>query len=600
MASKLLSFFRELKRRKVWQVAAAYLAAVVAISFGVPDLFGAFGAPSWAAPLVIALLVIGFPVAIILAWAVELTPEGIRRTDAPKTSPHAGRGEGVEENSEPQGLAGHQNPAGTALRSVAVLPFNNLSPTPDHAYFADGVTEDVLAHLAKVKALQVTSRTSVMRYRETRKSVGEIATELGVQTVLEGSVRATPDRVRVVAQLIDASTDTHLWAETYDRDLEDIFAVQSEVAESVARALAAELSGKELDEIHQPPTDDVAAYSLCLEGMAAFRADEPEDWTRALGLFETALRIDPDYARAHAGLALTLIWYPWVTHRMPARYGERLKASVRRALELDPSLAHARLARSVYLWSYERDWLGAEDELRRAEELDPDDPFVLQSRAFFTYMLGRFQESEAYLDRMKALGHHSLLAEIYRGCVETYRAAYGEFGLDVPIRRFDALASLYPDYGMVCLYRAIPLMFAKRYEEALTDIEKGLLSAPQAPFGHGMRGAILAELGRTEEALAEDEWFKKAPGVELADRFSWALIHLGLQDVDRGFDLLEEGTRSHTSILLPFIRMAPAYQPLWDHPRFLALMDAVWPGDQKQVLGEHGWRPGEGAGEASA
>jgi adenylate cyclase len=585
MASRLISFFGELKRRNVYRAAAVYIVVGLGILGAAEvildplDLGGLRGA-------IVILVLLGFPIALVLAWAVELTPTGIRRTEATDT-----RTRTAVEGSEPQNLRVSQDSPAPDPRSVAVLPFTNLGADLEHRFFSDGVTEDVLTHLGKVKSLHVTSRTSVMQYKGTTRHLRDIARELGVATVLEGSVRAVGGRVRVVAQLIDARTDTHLWAETYDREVQDIFAVQSEVAESVARALAAELSGEELEEIHQPPTEDVAAYSLCLEGIEAFRADELREWTRALGLFEAALRIDPDYAQAHAGLALVLIWYPWLTFRMPARYRERLKTSVRRALDLDPSLAYAWLSQGVYLWSYERDWLGAEEALQRAEALDPDDPFVLQSRAFFAYMLGRFDESERYLDRMKALGQRSFQAEVYGAMLETYRAVYGEMDLDLPIRRFDALASRYPDYGTVHLHRAVPLLLAGRNEEALSAIEAGLLSAPQAPFGHGMRGAILARLGRVEEALAEDEWFRKAPGAELADRFSWAMIAFALQDVDRAFDLLEEGSGSHTSLLLAFLRLTPAYQSLWDHPRFLALMDIIWPGEHKKVLGPYGWQP---------
>lgn len=612
MAFGFRSLLSELKRRKVYHVAAAYAAVGVAIGAAVPDVFGALNAPHWAAGLVIVLVIIGFPVALVLAWAVEVTPEGIRRTEisrprheevaASGRSSEAGDLRSSAEGREPaNGSVAHPESASAPdARSLAVLPFSDLGADPEYRFFNDGVTEDILAHLGKVKALQVTSRTSVMRYKGTDKPIGHIAAELGVANVLEGSVRAVGNRVRVVAQLIDARTDSHLWAETYDRDIEDIFAVQSEIAEAVARALAAELTGEQLEQIREAPTDDIAAYTLFLEGMAIFRTDQPTALPRALALIEAALRIDPHFARAHAGLTIVLVMYPWGTQKLPPRYHERLQTSVHRALELDSSSAFAWLARGTQLWSHERDWLGAERAMSRARELDPNDPYVLLYSTFHTYMLGRFDEATGYLERMAELDHRSPLADMYAFMIETYRAGYGEMELEVPIRKAKALMEAHPGHETIQLYRSIPLSWAERYEEALAAVEASLRSAPDVPLSHGMRGAMLAALGRMEEARQEEEWFRSGADSQSADRFCWAIIPFAMEELDRGFDLLEEGVASRTSLLLPFVRLVPANRRLWDHPRFLSLMDAIWPGEEKQVLGPYGWQPGNqvGLGEA--
>jgi TolB-like protein/Tfp pilus assembly protein PilF len=475
---------------------------------------------------------------------------------------------------------------------VAVLPFTDLGADPEYRYFSDGITEDVLAHLTKLKDLKVTSRTSVMRYRNTTKPLREVAEELGVATVLEGSVRAVGGRVRVVAQLIDADTDTHLWADTYDRKMQDVFAVQSEVAEAVARALETELSREELEEIHEPPTENVAAYALVLEGMAALNTFQPDTYARAMDLFEGALRIDPDYARAHAGLALLLSFHPVVVLVPPPRYNERLKNAVDRALELDPSSSDAWLARGFYLWSCRRDWLEAERAMVRASELEPENPVVLLMQAYWDYMLGRFDEALTCFQRLEAADQCPPIAEVWWGLLDSYKAAYGELDFEIPMGRMDALAEAEPELAVVHVHRSVTLLWAGRLGEALESVERGLRLAPEAPLGHGLRGAMLARLGRAEEARAEDDWFRNAEEPESADRFSWAIIWLNSENRERGFGLLEEEVESHGSFLLPFLRLVPTYQHLWDHPRFRSVVEAIWPGEQKRVLGPYGWRPG--------
>ncbi|MCG6954515.1 MAG: tetratricopeptide repeat protein [Gemmatimonadetes bacterium] len=601
LATNVTSFLSELRRRKVYHVAAAYAAVAVGVSVAVPDLFNAFGAPAWAAQVVIALLVIGFPVALILAWAVELTPEGIRRTE-PLTPGHGHNpasgsptADGVDEafastNGPLHATGSGAGPQVADPRSVAVLPFSDLGADSEYRFFNDGVTEDVLAHLSKVKALRVTSRTSVMRYRGTDKPIRDIAEELGVQHVLEGSVRAVGNRVRVVAQLIDARTDTHLWAETYDRRIEDVFAVQSEVAEAVARALAAELSGAELTEIHEAPTANVTAYALFLEGMAAFDSFQAETWSRAIGLLEGAVAIDPGFARAHAGIALLLTFYPWVTYRLPPRYHDRLKRAATRALELDPESGHAWLGMAAFLWSREREWLEAEEAYARAYELEPDDPTVLIGRAYFNYMLGRFDEAVLWLNRLESSGRSAVVADVYRAIIDVYRADYGEVDHEIPIRQLDALMAAHPDHAMVLVHRAIALERAGRFEDSLEMLNDALRLAPDNALAHGLRGQDLAYTGRMDEARAEGAWFRNIDP-ESVDWGCWALIPFAAGDVDRGFDLAERGAGKFGSLLLPFLRLVRGYSPLWEHPRFLSLMDAIWPGDQKRVLGPYGWQP---------
>src|SRR6266550_3637440 len=278
---KLREFFAELKRRNVYKVAIAYAVVAWLLMQIATQVFPFLEIPNWAIRLVIMLIVIGFPIALVIAWAFELTPEGLKRTEfaeeLPKKAPRSrawiyvviiagaisvglfliGRYAATSKQSVSAGL-----PA----KSIAVLPFENLSGNPENAYFTDGIQEEILMRLAKVADLKVVSRTSTVRYKGSPGNLREIATQLGVANVLEGSVQRTADRVHVNVQLIKASSDAHLWAEAYDRKLTDIFAVESEIAKTIADTLQAELTGSERNAIAARPTENTEAYQLYLKG----------------------------------------------------------------------------------------------------------------------------------------------------------------------------------------------------------------------------------------------------------------------------------------------------------------------------------------------
>ncbi|MEJ2185263.1 MAG: tetratricopeptide repeat protein [Gemmatimonadota bacterium] len=594
------SLFQELKRRRVFRATAAY----VVVAFGLVEVanntFPALELPPWTLKFVVVLAVLGLPVTIALSWAFDVRLAGVGRK--PSTGDPATPDDDPASSAQANAVAlrepprpAHAADPGLAGRladqsSVAVLPFTDLSADPEHGLFSDGVTEDVLAHLGKVKALRVTSRTSVLRYRETTKPVREIAAELGVRTVLEGSVRVVGDRVRIVAQLIDANSDTHLWAETYDRELHDIFAVQSDVAEAVARALEANLSGRELEQIHQQPTDDLQAYTLFLKGMAAFDSGLPDDYTRGRASLEAALRVDPDFARAHAGLALLLAATPSLTNRLPEDYHERLGTAASRALELDPLSGHAWLARHAWLWSARRDWLGAEEALQRARDLEPDDPYILLLGANYYWMLGRPNEAAGALDRLGSSGLQPAYMEVLRAEIDAVRADAGVIDSAAPLRRLDALVAREPAYGIGHLHRGLVLFATDRLPEALEAIETSLRLLPDVPLARGVRGSVLAHLGRVEEARAAEAWFDDEVGGASADPFCRALIPFALGEHDRAFDLVHQAVEGRTSFLLPFIRTMAVSRRFWDDPRFVAVMDAIWPGEQKRVFGPYGWQ----------
>ena len=355
------------------------------------------------------------------------------------------------------------DPAAVGLPSVAVLPFVNMSADPENEFFADGITEDVIAHLAKIRTLRVTSRTSVMAFRKHQQSLREIGAMLGVGMLVEGSVRRSKNRVRIVAQLIDPRTDEHLWSETYDHDLDDIFAIQTDVALQIAAALRAELTLDERARIGRRPTRDLEAYQLYLQGRHHFLEFTKAGSARSLELYEHAVARDPLFALAYAAIAQAHAEgvIGGISGVVPAEAFARAQQALDRALALDEELAEAHGAKGLILFTRDFDWKGAETEFRLALKLSPGSADAYLQLGWLCSAQGRFDESLALMRRAREL---------------------------------DPLA-IRSDY-------ANELMRAGRTEEALAEAQRALKVDPSYPRLHTLTGWIFVTLGRTAEGLA--------------------------------------------------------------------------------------------------
>ncbi len=336
------------------------------------------------------LITIGLPIALVLAWMFELTPQGIKRTETADAMPAATRQKkhawiyvvviagaisiglfflgrysaGSKETGRPGGLS-------LPEKSIAVLPFDNLSRDPDNAYFAEGVQDEILTRLAKVADLKVISRTSTQHFKSAPENLPEIAKQLGVTNILEGSVQKAADQVRVNVQLINAMTDAHVWADTYDRKLTDIFAVESEIAKTIAETLQAKLTGAEKSSIAKAPTANPEAYELYLKGRFFWNKRTGADLRKAIDYFNQAIAKDPNYALAYVGLADSYLLLSSYAAVSPADSLPPARSALKKALELDDSLAEAH-ASSGLLATLELDLHRALDELKRAVELKPN------------------------------------------------------------------------------------------------------------------------------------------------------------------------------------------------------------------------------------
>jgi len=334
------NFFRELQRRNVFRVASVYaITAWLVIQIAVA-VFPYLKIPDWVATAVIVFFLLGFPIALVLAWAFEMSPEGIVRTSSyeaeqnpyppAKKKPFTG----TLVNVSLVALLilqylyfSYWNPVSTEstdvmptleTKSLAVLPFENLSTNEENEYFSDGLTEDIITQLSKINSLRVISRTSVLQYKENPKPVKEIAKELGITVVLEGSVRRVGDRIRISGQLIDAINDRHLWAESYNSDIEDVFKVQSAIAQKIASTLEAQLTESEVQNIEKQPTENITAYDFYLKGRDYYYQYTDENNEQAIEMFKEAIELDPNYALAWRNLGLV--------YTKLARYDEALQA----------------------------------------------------------------------------------------------------------------------------------------------------------------------------------------------------------------------------------------------------------------------------------
>jgi len=394
-----------MKRRKVYRAAVAYIVVAGGVIQLASAVFPAWEMPAWALRLVIILLLIGFPIALILAWALEVTPEGIRTTTTPPSAPRRRRnvialvGVGVIVSA----AAGFFLLPGASARkiekSIAVLPFENFSDDKDNAFFADGIQDDILTNLAKIGDLKVISRTSVMPYRGQERNVRDIGKALGVSNILEGSVRKSGNRVRLNVQLINAVNDEHIWAEDYDRDLTDVFAIQTDLAQKVAHELQAKLSPTEKAQMTRKPTENGEAYLAFTEAHNLhLQLEDVEKLKQAAQLYERALQLDPNFALAAANFSRVQSWI-YHTFEPTAERKEKARTFAERALALQPDLPEGHLALGFSYYYGDRDYERAMQEFLAAQRGLPNASEVYLAIGAIQRRQGKWTESNANLER---------------------------------------------------------------------------------------------------------------------------------------------------------------------------------------------------------
>ena len=401
-------FFVELQRRNVYKVAVAYGVVSWLLIQIATQVFPIFEIPNWASRMVVFLLLLGFPVALVLAWAYELTPEGLQRTDAidPKESSARSTGRTLDFiiigvllaviaviAFQHYRAARLPSVAGAPEKSIAILPFLDLSQTKDQEYFSDGITEQIIDSLAHVHGLFVVARTTAFAFKNKNMDIREVGRQLGVNHVLEGSVRHGTGKVRVVAQLIDVVNGFHLWSETYDSTERDLLSLQSDVARKVANALQIELHLAETTQLAKPLTQDPEAYDLYLRGRYLLNKRTVDSAQKARELFEEAILKDPRFALGHAGIADAYILLSKMGAIPPAEASTRAWFEVSSALALDENLAEGYVSRGILLTDFEWNWPAAEIDYHKALELNSNSANAHHWYARHLAQIGRFEEA---------------------------------------------------------------------------------------------------------------------------------------------------------------------------------------------------------------
>ena len=459
-------------------------------------------------------------------------------------------------------------------KRIAILPFLNISPDPNDAYLADGLTEELTVRLSSISGLKVIARTSTMRFRGAGKGVGEIGNELRVGTVLEGSVRKAANRLRVSVQLIDASSEEHLWAQIYDRELEDVFAIQTEVAQRVADALKTQMLGEEKEHIEKKSTEDIGAYTLYLKGRYYWNERSRDALEKAIKYFEEAIRRDPRFALAYSGLTDSYIVLVGHGYLPPSEGYPKAKEAARKALELDETLAEAHTSLGSIL-SHEWDWAGAEREFTKAVKANPNYATAHHWYSIHLMTVGRLDEAIKELKIAEELDPLSPMIHTYAGQLYFYARQY-----DVAMKEFDKALELDPNFVPAHGNRADVYLVKSMFDEALAEL-KWILPALPSTMGAMLeahfRSYVCAMSGRTEEAkriileCEEKIEHERDEDIDQSVMANFAIIHSKLGDKDRALEWLKRCFDARA--ITPYeVKLNPEFDEINSDPRFDDLM----------------------------
>jgi len=496
------SFFAELKRRNVYKVAVAYAVVAWLLIQAASIFFPVFDAPQWVMKIFIIVIIFGFPVALILSWAFEITPEGIKLESDIEPNKSAKRGTGRKIVAVTIALAviaaglfvyqlvgrdrwarrsydqttGNGRPGGPSLpaqsisevpnKSIAVLPFENLIDDKANGYFAEGIQDEILTRLSKIADLKVISRTSTQKYKSAPDNLREIGQQLGVAHVIEGSVQKIANAVHVNVQLIRAATDEHVWAESYNRKLDDVFAVEGEVASAIAEQLSLKLSGTEQKAVAAKPTENAAAYDAYLRGLAVEHSSYGyESYQKAARSYAKAVELDPNFALAWARLSILRSFLYFNLIDLETNSAEAVKTAADHAMSLAPDLGESYVAQGSYRYRVLRDFEAALSSYKKALQLLPNSGLVHQYIAFVLRRLGRWEEAEPY-----------------------YRKAIELDPLNVQL-----LSSFGSEY----------YVYLRRFSDAYITLDRAIQVAPDSDTSRAIKAGVFMNEGRLAEADQE-------------------------------------------------------------------------------------------------
>ena len=572
--------FNELKRRNVVRVGLAYVLVAWLLAQAAELGLDSFEAPGWVIKAILLVLALGLPVALFFAWAFELTPDGLKKEKDVDRSQSITHNTGRKLNTliisvlvvavgmlladkfvlqpestvpAPETTTADTTPVADT-NSIAVLPFVDMSPAKDQEYFTDGLTENLLHALAQIQELKVAGRTSSFAFKGQNTDLREIGEQLNVSNILEGSVQKAGDRIRITTQLINTVDGYHLWSETFDRDLSDIFVVQDEIAEAVASALRKNLLGEV--STTSATTSDFEAYNAYLLGLSYSRKRTTEDWDKAIEQFQLALEKDPDMALAWAGMSRTISDMTGFGTEFADGYA-RARVTAEKAIELDPNLADAYLALADVQVAYDWDWDGAEVSLRHAFALRPGDPDIVVELATLKGIRGDFVSAFEDIEQVVAQDplNHSL-ARMYIGMLSRFGR------LDEALARAEFMASAMPESGGV--HYSISDVHLRQ-----GNLEQALAAAQKETFGFfrlQQEAIIYHELGDDEAAQQKLQELIEIYGDDASAQA--AQVYAAWGDIDETFAAFERGFAIRDPGLVYILGSRRLTELLQDDPRY--------------------------------
>jgi adenylate cyclase len=573
------NFFAELKRRNVYKVAIAYAVVAWLLMQIATQVFPFLEIPNWAIRLVIMLLALGFPIALIIAWAFELTPEGLRRTEVADREPSkpsrnkawiyvvliaaalsatlffVGRYTASRKQTESRQLS---------AKSIAVLPFVNMSADKNDEYLSDGISEELITALSKITGLQVKARTSSFAFKGKNEDIQKVGELLHVSHLLEGSVAKAGNRLRISAQLIQASDGNHLWSDTYDREMQDIFAVRSDVAQQVVQALQVKLGVEAKRALVEKPTENLKAFQYYMQGRSSAQRRTREDLLAAIGYYERALDEDRNYALAYAGLADAYENLGVYGSIVPIEARHKGEEMARKALALDENLAeaHAALGQADIEFAPSNFSLG-DRELRRAIELSPSLAMAHLQLGVSLMRQGRFDEGLGEFLKAREFDPLSSINARAEALPYYLKRDYAQ-ALEL-LRQANELGPAFTTTWEIGAY-----IQNKLFNETLAGLETAKLERKNDSILIYDTGMVYAALGKRAEALQVIKELEEISGSSLSQAHWIAKIYATLNDKEMAFSWLDRGLS--TGAIGPFYKDEPVWDPIRSDPRFADLV----------------------------
>jgi len=586
------SFFAELKRRNVYKVAVAYGVVAWLLMQVASQIFPFFDIPNWVVRLIVLLLIIGFPVALIIAWAFEVTSEGIKRTEAADAAGQRSRGVawiyvvliGVALSvglffvgrytaghatprpvTQPEARPGFQSEAATAIpeKSIAVLPLLNESGDPSDEYFSDGLSEELIAALGQIRDLKVIGRSSSFRFKDRKEEPKTIGEKLGVSTLLEGTVRKQGDKVRSVAELINAADGTELWSRVFDRELKDIFAVQTEIAQAVAASLELTLLGSRDTTAANASTQNAEAHNAYLQGHFYFARRNVEDYRKAISFFDQAIRLDPDYALAYAERSEAWTFIGDLSTEQKKEAWAAARNDAEKAFAVGPNLAEAHAALGWVRFFTE--WKFAEGlaELRRAKELAPANPTANDLLARVLVYLGQIQEDEKLARQAIELDP---LAYLARGNLARILLAEGK--LDEADGEARKSAELQPTAAGSHRWQVVAAVLRGDGEAALREAQL------EPNDGYRRFGLALAHYARGDRPAADAALAEMVARDRNLLAYQIAEVYAWRGETDKAFEWLQISLDNHDTGALSLL-IDPLLRGLRGDPRYKSMLEKI-------------------------